>query len=95
MMDPGYLAEDGSYNTHTYKYDVDGVGEIIIYPLSQEERDKLCDYVKKVNVRSCHYTSSQKIINEELKAYLDGRISVDEAAENIQQRMEIYLSEKS
>lgn len=95
MMDPGYLAEDGSYNTYTYKCHVDGVGDLIVYPLTQEERDKLCDYVKKVNVRSCHYTSSQKIINEELKAYLDGRISVDEAAENIQQRMEIYLSEKS
>jgi len=95
MMNPGYFTDDGSYNTYTDKTYVDGIGDIIINPLTKEERDRLCEYVKGISKRRFESSSSYNIIREEVKACLYGNISVDEAAENIQQRMTIYLSENS
>lgn len=70
--------------------------EITIDPLTQEERDFLVNYIKGVTKLSGSYTNDfYDIINEESTAYFKGEKTAQEAADIIQNRISILVSEQS
>ena len=70
--------------------------EITIDPLTQEERDFLVNYIKGVTKLSGSYTNDfYDIINDESTAYFKGEKTAQEAADIIQNRISILVSEQS
>ena len=67
-----------------------------ITPLTKEERDYLYDYVKNSYVMSDYIPEGvHEIIQEEIDAYFKGEQSAQEAADMIQNRASILVSEQS
>lgn len=70
-----------------------GDQQIVIDPLSQEEVDAFKDFVLSVNKTQYYDQSIIDIINEEAAPYYEGQKSVEEVAEIIQSRIQIYVDE--
>ncbi|MCM1529115.1 MAG: hypothetical protein NC093_03865 [Alistipes sp.] len=70
--------------------------EIKIKPLTQEERDYIADYILNAKFTNYYYDDEiQSIINEEVEAFFAGEKSAQDAADIIQNRVSILISEKS
>ncbi len=71
-------------------------GEMVkIDPISQEERDRLEDYILSAKPGSGYADNINSIINEEVQACFKGEKDVEETAYLLQSRLSIYLSEQS
>ena len=69
--------------------------EYEIGQLTQEELDRLTNYINQIQNLSVGIDNDlDKIINEEIIAYFNGEISIDECIDYIQNRTEIMISEK-
>lgn len=69
--------------------------EYEIGQLTQEELDRLTNYINQIqNLTVGIDNDLDKIINEEIIAYFNGEISIDECIDYIQNRTEIMVSEK-
>ncbi|MBQ9807577.1 MAG: extracellular solute-binding protein [Ruminococcus sp.] len=92
---PYWTDENGKKEYYDDSYWI-GEEEIKIPPLTDEERDMLVDYVKGAETVSGGYSAEVfKIIDEETKAYFAGEKTAQEAADMIQSRVSIYVSEQS
>lgn len=73
-----------------------GDKEIIIPPLTEEEKNSLIDYVKNIDyIMSDLPIDIYNILKEETKAYFAGEKTAQAAAEMIQSRASILLSEQA
>lgn len=70
-----------------------GDTSIVIDPLSQEEVDALYDFVCSLNTAYYYDEDIVNIINEEAEAFFAGQKSVEQVAEIIQGRAQIYVDE--
>lgn len=94
MSRPYYFDENGEKVEYD---DMSFIGdkEIIIDPLTQEERDFLYDYIKSITTTANDYDQDiQDICNEEVQAYFAGEKSAEDAAKMMQNRISILLSEQ-
>lgn len=90
---PYYTDENGEKVEYDDTYYMNGE-EIILEPLSQEEVDRVVEYIFSIN--KCYYgnTDVTNIINEEIASYFDGQKSAQDVAKVIQSRAQIYVNEK-
>lgn len=86
-----YILDFGERSDAEY-YDNQGTH---IYPLTQEERDGLEDYIRGCDTYMMLDEKVKNIIYEEAGMYFSGDRSVEDTAKMIQSRAEIYLSEQS
>lgn len=90
---PHYEDEEGNIIYEDYTYWL-GEQEIVIDPLTKEQVDDLYNYVSFINKRMSYDTSLLDIIKEEAAYYFEGDKTVDEVAEIIQGRIQLYMDEK-
>lgn len=95
MSKPYWTDEDGK--KQEYDDQVYIGGEVInIDPLTQEERDFIANYILNAKFTNYYYDEEiMSIINEETDAYFAGEKSAQDAADMIQNRVSILISEKS
>lgn len=89
---PFYTEEDGSKVEYDNTYYINGE-EVVIPPMTQEQTDKVIDFIKSVNHVMDYNTSISDIINEESEAYFTGQKTAQEVADIIQSRIQIYVNE--
>ena len=94
MSKPYYLDEKGKkveYDDMSYI----GDKEIKIDPLTQEERDFICDYITgSTDVVGDYPEDIVNILREEVLKYFNGECSAQDAADVIQNRVSILISEQ-
>ncbi|MBR6617908.1 MAG: hypothetical protein IKL00_08590 [Oscillospiraceae bacterium] len=66
-----------------------------IYPLTQEERDNLEDYIRSCDTVMTMNENVVNIVLEEAEMYFAGDLSAEDAAKRIQSRTEILVSEQN
>ena len=66
----------------------------MIDPLTKEQVDSIYNYVSFINKRMSYDTSLLDIIKEEAAYFFEGDKTVDEVAEIIQGRIQLYMDEK-
>ena len=96
MEDPYWVDENGKKNTYKNTYQIDGK-TVEIPNLTKEERDELAAYIESIGA-GIGYSYNEEIdgiINEEVTAYFKGERSAQEAADLIQNRVSILVSEQS
>lgn len=90
-----YIDEDGKkveYDRTTYV----GDKEIVVPPLKEEEKNMIVNYIKDIDhIMNDLPLDVKKIINEEIEAYFAGEKTAQAAAEMIQSRASILLSEQA
>lgn len=64
-----------------------------ITPNTDEDNQRMMDFIKSVNTVYEYDTDLLKIIDEEVQAYFSGQKSVDEVADIIQNRASTYINE--
>lgn len=89
---PVYTTYDGKEEEGQYSYWINDE-EIILDPLTTEQRDKLVDFVSSVNTRAYNNDEVFNIISEEMGAFYQGQKSAKECASVIQSRVQIYVNE--
>lgn len=90
---PHYEDEEGNIIYEDYTYWL-GEQEIVIDPLTKEQVDSIYNYVSFINKRMSYDTSLLDIIKEEAAYFFEGDKTVDEVAEIIQGRIQLYMDEK-
>ncbi len=95
MEKPYHIDENGVKHEYDDTYSIGGE-EITVKPLTQEERDFLEEYISNVKPGSYYYNDEvDSIIHEEIQAYFKGDKTAEAAAETIQNRVSILISEQS
>ncbi|MBP3380659.1 MAG: hypothetical protein J6K77_07360 [Ruminococcus sp.] len=95
MEKPYWTDEDGKKQEYDDQVYI-GSQEIKIEPFTQEERDYIENYILNAKFSNYYYDEEiQAIINEEVQAYFAGEKSAQDAADLIQNRVSILISEKS
>ncbi len=92
MERPFYEDENGNKVEYDDYYYINGV-EIPISPMTQEEVDEVVGFLQSVEE---HFSNSQELINiitEEAAPYFAGQKNVNEVADIIQNRVQIYVNE--
>ena len=92
MERPFYEDENGNKVEYDDYYYINGV-EIPIAPMTQEEVDEVVGFLQSVEE---HFSNSQELINiitEEAAPYFAGQKNVNEVADIIQNRVQIYVNE--
>lgn len=89
---PYYMNEDGTKEEYDDYFYMNGE-EIKLDPLSQEQVDKIVDFI--LSVDKCYYynESVMNIINEEMDAFYTGQKTAQEVAKTIQNRAQLYVDE--
>ena len=93
---PYYIDENGKKIEYSYSYyDQTSNKSVDVDPLTEEEKNKLVDYIKNATVIADNFDPEiQNIIIEESKAFFEGEKSSDEIIKNLQSRISILLSEQ-
>lgn len=95
MEKPYYTDENGKKHEYDDTYYMGGE-EITVKPLTQEERDFMEEYVSNVKPGAYYYDDDiDSIVMEEIEAYFKGDKTAEAAAETIQNRVSILISEQS
>ncbi len=89
---PFYTDENGEKVEYDNTYYLNGE-EVIIPPMTQEQTDKVMNFIKSVNHVMDYNTSINDIINEESEAFFTGQKTAQEVADIIQSRVQIYVNE--
>lgn len=89
---PYYEDENGNKVEYDNSYYLNGE-EVIIPPMTQEETDKVMNFIKSVNHVMDYNNSISGIITEESEAYFTGQKTAQEVADIIQSRVQIYVNE--
>ena len=86
--------EDEEGNKEYYdQYFWIGDEEFVLDPLSKEEADELYAFICSINMAYSYDEDLYVIIEEDAAAYFEGDKSVDEVAEIIQSRAQVYINE--
>lgn len=64
-------------------------------PLSQEQAQKLKDYIMGIKITDCYDEEVAKIVEEETATFYSGQKTAEQVAEIIQNRVTTYLNENS
>jgi len=95
-MEKWYYTEDDGTKVYVDNEINIGGKDIKIDPLSKEERDYVSNYIKSAStVRNSFSRDIEEIIMEEVKAFYADEKSAQEAADMIQSRASILVSEQS
>lgn len=95
MEKPYYTDENGKKHEYDDTYYMGGE-EITVKPLTQEERDFMEEYISNVKPGAYYYDDDiDSIVMEEIEAYFKGDKTAEAAAETIQNRVSILISEQS
>jgi len=95
MEKPYYTDENGNKHEYDDTYYMGGE-EVTVKPLTQEERDFMEEYVSNLKPGAYYYDDDiDSIIMEEIEAYFKGDKTAEAAAETIQNRVSILISEQS
>ena len=89
---PFYMDENDVKQEYDRTYWL-GDQEIKIGVNTDEDNEKLMNFIKSVNCKQSYDKELVKIITEEAEAYFSGQKSVDEVADIIQNRASTYISE--
>lgn len=84
--------ENGNREYYDDTWTVNGE-EIILEPFTQEEVDQICQFIYTVNCAAHNNEEIRNIIIEEAEAFFEGQKSVQEVADIIQSRAQIYVNE--
>ncbi len=80
-----------SYSINSSYITIDDTG----YFISEGMKQKVADYIRRVELRPYYNTEFDSIFREENLAVLAGEKSAEEAADMVENRISIYMSEKS
>ena len=94
MERPYWEDENGEKQYYDNTMNINGE-EIVISPLSQEQLDKVIEYIESVNNRYYYNESVANIVNEEMGAFYSGQKSAQDVANIIQSRVQIYVDENN
>lgn len=95
MEKPYYTDENGNKHEYDDTYYMGGE-EVTVKPLTQEERDFMEEYVSNLKPGAYYYDDDiDSIVMEEIEAYFKGDKTAEAAAETIQNRVSILISEQS
>lgn len=89
---PYWTDEDGNKEYYDDTWYINGE-EVILEPFTQEEVDKICEFIYSVNRTDYYNQDILNIITEEAEAFFTGQKSVQEVAEIIQSRVQIFVNE--
>lgn len=89
---PYWLDENGEKVEYDNTYYINGE-EIVLDPFTQEELDKICEFIYSVNKRSYYNMDINNIVFEEAESFFSGQKSAKEVAGIIQSRVQIYVDE--
>lgn len=89
---PVYDTYDGKQEEGNYTFWINNE-EIILDPLTTEQKDRLLDFVSSVSKRAYSNDEVFNIISEEMGAFYQGQKSAKECASVIQSRVQIYVNE--
>lgn len=89
---PFYEDENGNKVEQDYTTWM-GDTEIILQPMTQEEVDKIFNFVASIDQIYYYNESIMNIINEDAAAFFEGQKSAKEVADIIQSRIQIYVNE--
>lgn len=92
MEKPFYLDENGNKVEYDETYYINGE-EITLPQLTQEQVDKIVNFVESVNKRAYYNEAISNIISEEAGAYFSGQKSARDVAAVIQSRVQVYVNE--
>lgn len=67
--------------------------QVDIYPATQEEVDSLLAIIDRIDCTLTYDTQLMSIIEEEVPSYLSGQKTLDEVADIIQRRVQLYVNE--
>lgn len=87
------LDENGNPRQKSHYYAFFGDITIEVYAVTQEEADSIRQTISRIDGRYEYNDALMEIITEEIAPYFAGQKSVDEAAEVIQNRVQLYMNE--
>lgn len=92
-MEPAYyLDENGNKVEYEQTANVNGV-EIKIKPITEQEMDRYLEFIRSVDRTMFYNQDLVKIITEESQSFFAGQKSAKDAADIIQSKASIYMSE--
>lgn len=91
---PYWLDENGEKQEYDDYFYMNGE-EILIEPMSQDQIDKLVNYIYSIDNAYYHNEDIINIINEEMDAFYTGQKSAEDVANVIQRRAQVYVDENS
>ncbi|MBR5513149.1 MAG: extracellular solute-binding protein [Ruminococcus sp.] len=95
MENPYYTDESGNKVEYEDIYYLSGK-EIIVSPLTKQERDYIEDYIRNAKPVPFYYNEDiNNVILEEVEAYFAGSKTADKTAKALQNRVSALLSEQS
>lgn len=92
MERPYWLDENGNKHEYDDTYYMNGE-EIVIEPLTQEQVDKLVNYIYTIDNAYYYNTDIVNIIQEEIDAFFTDQKEAAEVANIIQRRAQVYVDE--
>lgn len=89
---PYYIDENGEKQEYDDTFWMNGE-EIILPPMSQEQVDKIINFIYSVNKPVYDNDDVMNIINEEMDSFYSGQKSAEEVAKIIQSRAQVFVDE--
>ena len=89
------IQEKSEDDTDAYWWDPVADKEVKVKPLSQEQAQKLKDYILGIKATDCYDEEVSKIVEEETATFYSGQKTAEQVAEIIQNRVTTYLNENS
>lgn len=87
-----WVDEDGNKQYYDDTWYINGE-EVVLEPFTQEEVDRICEFIYTVRRTSYYNEDIRNIILEEAEAFFTGQKSVQEVANIIQSRAQIFVNE--
>ncbi len=95
MKKPTYTDENGKTVEEDITYNI-GEKEIVLQPLTKEERDFIVDYIENTTRTAYDFDPEvESILEEEVMAYIKGEKTAAEVIELLQSRISLLVSEQS
>lgn len=91
---PYWLDENGEKQEYDDYFYMNGE-DILLEPMSQEQIDKLVNYIYSIDNAYYYNEDILNIINEEMDAFYTGQKSAEDVANIIQRRAQVYVDENS
>ena len=89
------IQEKSEDDIDAYGWDPVTDKEVKVKPLSQEQAQKLKDYILGIKATDCYDEEVSKIVEEETATFYSGQKTAEQVAEIIQNRVTTYLNENS
>lgn len=95
MKKPTYVDDDGKTVEEDLTFNI-GDKEVVLDPLTKEERDLVVNYIENTSRTAYDFDPEvEKILEEEIMAYIKGEKNASEVLELLQSRISLIVSEQS